>query len=139
MAAGDLLIGLDGKFLYGTAGSQADTEATNVDDVTGKITDDFATISRRGKRFKDNKPTAGDVEISLKLYKVAGDAFRATLIAAKLAKTPLAIYATEEDSGEGFDGDFYVGDMQDAQGNADAQAWDVTFKATQEQREVTWQ
>ncbi len=136
--AGDLLIGLDGVMKYGTAGSTPSTEATNVDSVQLKISSDFATKLRRGKSFKDNKPTGNDAELTFELSRVVGDTLASTLMSAKLDKTRLAVYATEYDTGEGFDADWYVGDITDGQPNGDFQTWNVTLKYTGEERDGSW-
>ena len=138
MAAGDLILGLDGAFMWGTAGTTAATQTYNVDDVSLKLTDDFAECLRRGKRFKDRKPTGGTAELSFNLKKVKSDAFRTAIMAAKIAKTRIAAYAREDSTSEGFDADWYVGDVTDGQPNGDFQTLDVTLVYTGEARDGTW-
>jgi len=140
MADGDLIVGLAGVFKWGTAGSTPSTEAVNVDDVQLKLGQNFAEALRRGKRFRDNKPVDSTAELSFTLLKVKGDAFRTAIMAAKTADPPtkLACYACEDDTGEGFDADWYVGEVTDGQNNGEFQTLQVTLKYSGEQRDGEW-
>lgn len=140
MAAGDLIIGLDGVFLWGAGTGTPGTTATNVDDVQLKLGQEFAETLRRTKRFKDNKPTASTAELSFTLVKLEGDAFLTAILAAKTANPPtiIAAKACELTSGQGFDADWYVGEVTDGQSNSEFQTLQVTLKYTGEQRDGAW-
>jgi hypothetical protein len=133
MAVGDVIIGLDGKFYYGTAGSQAGTEAVNIEDVTCNLGSTDVDITRRGSTFESQKPVLLSAEVSGTVQKREGDAFLLALEAAWLAKTPIAIYAKSAAAGKGFDGDVYV-KFNDSQPLKDKQSYECTFVPTDEQR-----
>lgn len=138
MAVGDVQIGLDGKFYYGTAGSTASTEATNIEDVTVNLSSTDVDITRRGSTWEVSKTILLSGEVTATLQKREGDAFMATVEAAYLAKTRIAIYAKSATSGKGLDADVYVTQMNDNQPLKDKQTYELTFKITDEQRVPTF-
>jgi len=138
MAAGDMPIGLDGKMYYGDAGATPDTEATEVDDVNIKLSARLAEAIRRGKKFVTKKPSVLEAQLTFKIFVVEGDAFRVALRSAYMNKTRLAIYPTEEESGEGPNCDWYVTEFSEAQPNPDFLAHTVTCELTEELRDFSW-
>lgn len=138
MAAGDVQIGLDGKFYYGTAGSQASTEATNMEDVTVNLSSTEVDITRRGSTWEVTKTILLSGEVTGTLQKRESDAFMATVESAYLNKTRIAIYAKSGTSGKGLDADVYVTQMNDNQPLKDKQTYELTFKITDELRTPTF-
>lgn len=139
MAAGDVIIGLDGKFYYGTAGSQASTEAVNIEDVTVNLGTTEVDITRRGATFEGSKPVLLSAEVSGTLQKREGDAFMLALETAYLAKSRIAIYAKSHATGKGLDADCYVTGLNDGQPLKDKQTYEVTLKPTDELRAPQFQ
>lgn len=138
MAAGDVQIGLDGKFYYGTAGSTAATEATNMEDVTVNLSSTEVDITRRGSTWEVSKTILLSGEVTGTLQKRESDAFMATVESAYLNKTRIAIYAKSGTSGKGLDADVYVTQMNDNQPLKDKQTYELTFKITDELRTPTF-
>lgn len=134
MAAGDYQIALEGDFCTGAEGSAATTVQTNVDEVKLGMAKTVAKWLRRGKKFRGSKPTARDVSLEWKMAKFEADAFVATIKAAYVNDTRLAIYA-KDPSGEGMDGDFYVTDWQEEQGNEGGIEISVKAEITDELRD----
>lgn len=138
MAAGDVQIGLDGKFYYGTAGSTASTEATNIEDVTVNLSTTEVDITRRGSTWEGSKVILLTGEITATLQKREGDAFMTSVETAYLNKTRIAIYAKSSSTGKGLNADCYVTQMNDGQPLKDKQTYDLTFKITDELRTPTF-
>ena len=138
MAAGDYRVGLDGKFYYGAAGSQASTEADNVDDVTLNMSKRVAEALRRGKKWVAIKPTAGEASIDFKVFDIEGDAFLTALESAFFNDTKVALYPKSATSGKGLDGDYYIVGFNRTEDNEDFISYAVTARPTDEQRDPTW-
>jgi len=138
MATGDVIIGLDGKLYEGTAGSTADTEVTNAEDVTLSLSSVEVDITRRGSTWEVSKPVLLTAELSFTLQKREGDTVRTALQNAFLNKTKIALYPKDRASGEGLDADFYVTGFSDNQPLKDKQTIEVTAKITDESRSPAW-
>jgi len=108
MAAGDYRIGLDGKFFYGSSGSQASTEANNVRNVNLNLSARTAEAVRRGKKWVAKKPTVLEASVEFELFDIEGDSFLSTIKTAFMNRSKVALYPTDATSGEGLDADFYV-------------------------------
>ncbi len=134
MAAGDVQIGLDGKFYYGSAGSTASSEAVNIEDVTVNLSTTEVDITRRGSTWESSKTILLSGEVTATLQKREGDAFMATVESAYLNKTRIAIYAKSAAAGKGLNADCYVTQMNDGQPLKDKQTYELTFKITDEER-----
>jgi len=138
MAAGDVIIGLDGVMLYGTAGSTADTEVTNAEDVTLSLSSVEVDITRRGSTWEVSKPVLLTAELTFTLQKRESDTVRTALQNAYLNKTKVAMYPKDLTSGEGLDADFYITGFTDNQPLKDKQTVEVTAKVTDESRAPAW-
>jgi hypothetical protein len=138
MAAGDYLMGLDGKFLYGTAGSQASTEADNVDGVNLSLSAEVAEAKRRGKTWVANKVTYLSGEVTWNMYDIEADAFLTAVKNAYMGQSKIALYPTDKASGEGLDADFYITGFNRTEDNDGYIMYAVTAKPTDEQRNPTW-
>lgn len=137
MAAGDYTIALDGKFYYGTAGSQADTETTNVENVKLDLSPQTASVTPRGKTYTTTKPLSLDASLTFDVYDIEEDSFVSSLITAVTGKTSVALFPTDlSTGGAGLDGDFYVtGFTRD---ETDLTKYNVTCKPTHEDRDPSW-
>jgi hypothetical protein len=139
MAAGDRRIGLDGVFYYGDAGSQADTEASNVDNVRVQLSARTAEAVERGKSFVTKKPTVLEPTLTFDVADKEGDAFVAALESAAYDKTRLALYPTDASSGKGLDADYYITEFSRSETNTQFITYSVTAVPTDESRDPVWQ
>jgi len=102
-------IGLNGKFLYGTAGVMAANEAKNLTDVTldlGAITAD--TTSRASGKWKSDKAVLLEGTLQWTMHARAGNAALAAVAAAFFGLDLIALYPKDAESGEGLDADFTI-------------------------------
>lgn len=109
MAEGDVVIGLDAKTYYGTAGSTALNELTNIKDLTLNLEHGEADITTRGSggwRVTALTLKEGSIEFEM-LWKKA-DAGFAAIRAAYMSRDPVALAILDGDNGEGLDADFSV-------------------------------
>jgi len=137
METGDYVIGLDGEFLWGTAGSSATTEADVVDNVQLAITADTVDRIRRGKTWKDKKVIVLDASLTFDVVSTKGDAFLAALKTAAMTKAKIALWPKEAE-GEGLDADWYITNFSRSEGNAEMNTYAVTAAPSSEQRDPTW-
>jgi hypothetical protein len=137
MAAGDNVIGLDGKFYYGAAGSTAATEATNVDNVRLNLSAQTATRVRRGKTWQMTKPIVLEATVEFEVTSIEGDAFLSSLTTAFMNKGKIALYP-QENGGSGLDADYYVTNFSRSEGNTEINTYSVTCAPTDETRDPAW-
>jgi len=139
VAAGDYRIGLDGKFYYGNAGGQANTEADNVDDVTLNLSKRVAESLRRGKKWVAKKPIANEATIDFKVLDIEGDGFVAALESAYMNDTRIALYPTDGTGGKGLDADYYITQFNRQEDNEGIISYTVKAEPTDELRDPQWQ
>lgn len=138
MAAGDYRIGLDGKFLYGAAGSTAATEANNVRNVNLNLSKRVAEALRRGKKWVAKKTIATEATVEFEIFDIEGDPFLAQIKNAFMNNTKIALYPKDAASGEGLNADFYISGFSRNENNEDFIIYSVTAEPTDEQREPVW-
>lgn len=138
MAAGDLRIGLEGEFLYGTAGATPTTEADNVDNVSLAISKRTAERIQRHKRYVAKKVTVTEATLSFEITDEDSDAFLAAIRAAAMADTRVAMFAKDVSGGEGLDADWYITEFSRDESNSEFIAYKVTAVVTDEDRDPTW-
>lgn len=139
MATGDVRMGLNGTFNYGTAGSQANTSTDNVDDVKLNMSKRTAEMIKRGKSWVMKKPYVTEANLTFKVWDVVGDAFMAALETAFVNNTRIALYPTTEQSGKGLDADFYVNKFDKSEDNDGFVYYDVQCDPTDEGRDPVYQ
>jgi hypothetical protein len=138
MAAGDLLLGLEGAFNYGTAGAPAATLTNNVDGVSLSLSHRMAEAIRRGQGYVTSKPTIKEATLTFKVIDVEGDAFLAACEAAFFNKTKIAIWAKDKTAGKGLDADWYISQFTRDEPNEDFIGYSVEAKPTDETRDPSW-
>ena len=138
MAAGDKRIGLEGAFLWGTAGSTPATETDNVDDVVLNMSKRVAEAVMRNRKWVAKKPTASEASLTFKVWDIEGDAFMAALLTAFNNDTRVALYAKDADSGAGLDADWYVTQMNRNEDNEGFIFYNCTAEPTDELRQPSW-
>lgn len=138
MAAGDYRIGLEGVFYWGTAGSQAATEADSVRTCTLNLTTREADTTKRGKTWATSKVILLEGSLEFEIIDQESDTLIAAARAAYLGKSRLAFWATDAASGEGLDADFYITSFTRNEPLEDIITYSVTAKPTDELRDPTW-
>lgn len=134
-----MAIGLDGKFYYGTAGTQASTETKNVDEVAINMSPRVAEAVRRGKKWVAVKPTVKEASVEFKMLDIEADAFMAAVKSAFFNNTRIALYPTDKASGDGLDADYYITAFNRSEGNEEFIEYSVTAQPTDEGRDPVWQ
>jgi hypothetical protein len=138
MAAGDLRIGLEGEFLYGTAGVTPTVEADNVDNVALAISKRTAERIQRHKRYVAKKVTVTEATLSFEITDEDSDAFLAAIRAAAMADTRIAMFAKDITAGEGLDADWYITEFSRDESNSEFISYKVTAVVTDEDRDPAW-
>ena len=116
MAAGDVRIGLNADFRFGTAGTQATGQDTGgvVIDCSVGVKHDKTEITKRTPAAtptpvkKAERPIKIAGSASMTCMDVEGDTLVSTFIAAAVAGTKVAIYPKRYLGGPGLDADCYV-------------------------------
>ena len=141
MAAGDLRIGLEGEFYYGTEGATPTTEAVNVDSVSLSISKRTAERVKRHRRYVTKKVTVTEATLSFEIADEEGDDFLTAIKNAVMNDTRIALYALdvkEADGGEGLDADWYITEFGRDENNTEFVNYKVTAVLTDESREPAW-
>lgn len=138
MAAGDYRLGIDGKFLYGTAGSTATTESDAIETCNLNLTARAAEALRRGKTWVANKTYALEATLSFTFFDIEGDGLLTAIQAAFLNRTKVALYAKDAASGQGIDADWYITSFSRDESNSDFIKYSAEAKPTDEQRNPAW-
>jgi hypothetical protein len=139
MATGDIRIGLEGVFLYGTAGTTPTTEAVNVDSVALAISKRTAERIKRHKKYVAKKVTVTEATLSFEITDEEGDAFLSAVKTGAMNDTALAMYATDITSGEGLNADWYITEFSRDENNAEMISYKVTAVLTDEDRDPSWE
>ena len=132
-------LGLDGELHIGTAGSQATAELENCKDVN--ITMDKATADtsrRKGQGWKSVKGTLKSLAIEFTMLDDTTDMDLATVRAAYLNNTLIALWAKDHATGEGPDADFEVTQFSRDESLTEAIVYKVKCEASDENRAPTW-
>ncbi len=137
MAAGDRRIGLDGVFKWGEAGSQASTEAANVDDVTLNVAPNIIKTLERGKTWESSDITHLTGTLTFTVTDKVGDAFVDALTTAAMSKGKIALYPTLAESGKGLDAD-YVVSFNRKEANKEYVTYEVTAEPNDESRDPSF-
>lgn len=101
--------GYQGVIYYGTAGSTAATQITNVEDLNYNTDIEKVETTTRGDSTSIPKkvevPVTLTAEITWSMFMSTTDATLTALVAAERTGTPVAIRTKSYASGTGFDGD----------------------------------
>ena len=105
----EFILGMNAKIYFGTAGSTAATELTNVKDVTMSLEAGEADVTTRANQgWRATAPTLRECTAEFEMQWKPSDAgFEAVKTAFLSAGTIALLILTEED-GEGPDGDFSI-------------------------------
>ena len=136
MAAGDFRVALDGSFYYGASGSQASTEAVNVENVVLNLSPQTAQALQRGKTYTMNKVIALDATLSFDVWDIEGDGLVSAIETAVTGKSRIALYPTGQSSGKGLDADYYITGF--SRNETDLTKISVEAKPTDEERDPSY-
>lgn len=142
MATGDIRIGLNGEFYYGTTGSTPATEAANVDNVVLTISKRTAERIKRKKKYVTKKVTVTEATLTFDIVDEEGDAFLAAITTAAMADTAVALYALNvaaASGGEGLNADWYITEFNRNESNAEMITYSVSAVLTDEDRDPVWE
>ena len=131
-------IGLEAKLFYGTAGTQAATEAKNVKDVTLSLeagSADITTRAANGWRVKKATLKEGSLEFGMNYN--TEDVLCSTVLTNFLSGTPLAFFVTDG-AGTGLDADFTLTNCSIEQPLEEAISVSVTAEPTDAGRAPAW-
>lgn len=105
----DFILGMNAKIYYGTAGSTANTELTNVRDVTVKLEAGEADVTTRANDgWRATAPTLKECTVEFEMVWKTTDAGFTAIKNAFLNNTTIALLVLSESGGEGMDGDFSI-------------------------------
>lgn len=106
---GNVLMGFQGLIYYGTAGSTATTQLTNVGDINYNLDAEKGDTTVRGTGsappIKTDSITALGIQIEWDMIHDITDTSLAALLSAAFAGTGVAIRTKDYASGQGFNGD----------------------------------
>ena len=134
MAVGDFLHALDGVFMYGTAGSTAATESTNVTGCSLGRTSKTEDTQLRGEVYESTHVLGLQTTLTFTAYNIDSDGLVAALLAAP--GNLIALYPTDKASGEGLDADYVV--TQATRDETDLTKWNFECKPNSTNRVPVW-
>jgi hypothetical protein len=103
------ILGMDGKLYYGTAGTIAATELTNVTDVTLTLEAGSADITTRANSgWRAKVATLREAKLEFEMVWDTDDAGFTAIRTAFLASNTIALLALDKVSGQGPDGDWAI-------------------------------
>ncbi len=138
MADGDLRMGLDGKFLWGTAGATPSTVAGNIETCTLNLSARSAEALTRGSEWVGFKVYALEAGITFTIFDQEGDDFLTALQTAYFGRSRIALYPKDAEAGEGLDCDCYITNFSRDESNPDFIKYNVEAKPTNELRTPAW-
>lgn len=129
--ADDLLVSLNAKLYWGTAGATAATELDIVGDVNLKMSKGEATTTFRRSRFKLTKTTLVEASIGFQIPWLESEPAFAAMFDAFVNGTPLAFKILAADDGDyGMDADFEVVKFDEGQPIEGGITADIEIKPT---------
>jgi len=134
------VLGMNCKAYYGTAGSTASTELTNVRDVTINLETGEADVTTRGNsgwRATAATLKEGSVEFEM-IWQDGGDAGFTAIETAWTNATAIALAFLDGAGGSGLDADFTITNFSRSEPLEDAVKVSVTAKPTYSTRAPSW-
>jgi len=105
----DFILGMNAKIYYGTAGSTASYELSNVRDVTVTLEAGEADVTTRANDgWRATAPTLKECTVEFEMVWKTTDAGFTAIKNAFLNNTTIALLVLSESGGEGMDGDFSI-------------------------------
>jgi len=133
-----ILLGVDGKLSYGTAGAKATTEVTTVTDVTFNLSAKEADVTNRsGNGWALTITSLFEGSVEFDLFVDPEDTVYSTLLAAFLARTVKSFFFDIGD-GSGVDFDGCITQFNFSQAMSEGQKVSVVVKPTASTRAPAW-
>ncbi len=131
-------LGLDAKLFFGTAGSTASSEMTNVKDVTLNLESGEADITTRAAEgWRISAATLKEASLEFEMVWDTQDAGFKAIKNAFFNNSAVALFASDGD-GNGLDADFVVSSFSRSEPLEEALTVSVTCKPTLIDRAPTW-
>ena len=132
-------LGFNAKLYYGSAGSSAANEISNVTNVTLSLSKASADVTtRRGGGWRQKKGTLKEGTVEFEMIWDPTDPAFSTLFTGWNENTPVALKILDEEGGTGLDADFEVMDMTREEPLEDAIKAKVKCEPTYTTRTPTW-
>lgn len=133
------VLGMNCKAYYGDAGSTADTEITNIRDVTINLETGEADVTTRGNSgWRATAATLKDGSVEFEMVWDTSDAAFTAIQTAWSASTAIALAFLDGESGSGLDADFVITNFSRAEPLEEAVTVSVTAKPTYSTRAPAW-
>ena len=133
-----VVLGLDAILYRGTAGSQANTEVTNVKDLTINLESGEADVTTRATEgWKASIATLKEASLEFGMLYDTADADFNAFQAAYFNNTPLALFVSDG-HGSGIDADFSITGFSIEQNLEEAVTTSVKAKPTASTRAPKW-
>ncbi len=134
-----IVLGLSGKAYYGTAGSTANTELTNVKDVTLTLESGEAdTTTRAAQGWRTYKATLKEGSVEFEMIYDTTDAGFTAIKNAYFNNTAIALAFLDGEGGHGLDADFTISQFSRNESLEEAMTVSVTAKPTYSTRAPAW-
>lgn len=136
-----ILLGLDAKAFYGTAGTRASTALTNIKDVTVNLETGEADITTRASNgWRSTKATLKDGSVEFQMVWDDEDAGFSAIKDAYFDNEPIALLFLDKEGsgGQGLDADFSITNFSKSEPLDEAQMVSVTAKPTYVSRAPAW-
>lgn len=131
-------LGLDAKLFFGTAGTTASSEMTNVKDVTLNLESGEADITTRAAEgWRISAATLKEASLEFEMVWDTQDAGFKAIKNAFFNNSAVALFASDGD-GNGLDADFVVSSFSRSEPLEEALTVSVTCKPTLIDRAPTW-
>jgi predicted secreted protein len=125
----DFILGMNAKIYYGATGSTANTELTNVKDVTVSLEAGEADVTTRANSgWRATAPTLRECSVEFEMVWKTTDAGFSAIKNAFLANDTIALLVLSEEGGEGIDGDFAITNFSRSEALEEAITVSVTAK-----------
>jgi len=132
-------LGLNAKAYYGTAGSSATTEITNIKDVTLNLEKGEADVTTRGGNgWRQTLATLKEGSIEFEMVWDPDDGAFGAVKDAYFNDTLIAMKFLDEAGGEGLDADFTVTNLTRNEALEEAITASVTVKVAYSDRAPQW-
>jgi len=132
-------LGMNGKAYYGTAGTTAASELTNITDVTISLETGEADVTTRGNNgWRATVATLKDGTTEFEMMYDPDDAGFIAIQAAWAASTAIALLFLSGTGGSGLDADFVITNFSRSEPLEEAMKVSVTAKPTYSTRAPVW-
>jgi hypothetical protein len=132
-------IGLDAKAYYGTSGSTATEELTNIRDATLNLETGEADITTRASNgWRSTKATLKDGTIEFEMVWDDADAGFTAIKDAYFNNTLIALLFLDQEGGQGINADFTITNFSKSEPLEEAQTVSVTAKPSYDTRAPAW-